>query len=132
MSPIANMLIQIKNAQSARLENVAVPYSEIKFKIAEILAAKGFIESVEKKKRKAKKAEVAFISLKLKYNEGEDAIKGIKLISKPSRRMYAGKNDLKPVRSGYGLSVVTTPNGVMTGDDAKKAGVGGEVIFEIW
>lgn len=132
MSPIANMLIQLKNAQSAGLESIAVPFSEIKLKISEILKDKGFIEDVEKKKRKAHKAEVDYLDINLKYEDGKGAINGIKLISKPSRRMYAGKNDLKQVKSGFGLSIISTPKGVMTGSDAKKAGVGGEIIFEIW
>ena len=132
MSPIANMLIQLKNAQSAGLENVAVPYSEMKNKIAEILKEKKFIEEVEVKKRKGRKSEISFLSIKLKYDDGVGAIDGIKFISKPSRRMYAGKADLKPVKSGFGVSVISTPKGIMTGDDAKKAGVGGEMIFEIW
>jgi small subunit ribosomal protein S8 len=132
MSPIANMLIQIKNAQSAGLETIDVPFSAMKFKIAEILKKKGFIEEVENKKKKAHKAEVSFLDLKLKYTDGKGAINGIKLVSKPSRRIYAGKSDLKSVKSGFGISVISTPKGIMTGDEARKAGVGGEIIFEIW
>jgi small subunit ribosomal protein S8 len=132
MSPIANMLVQIKNAQSAGLENVAVPFSEMKFRIAEILKNKGFIENVEKKKKKAHKVEVDFLNIELKYKDGVGAINDIKLISKPSRRMYAGKEALRQVKSGYGISVISTSKGLMTGDDAKKNGIGGETIFEIW
>jgi len=126
------MLIQIKNAQSAGLESVAVPFSIIKLKIAEILKSKGLIEEVESKKRKAKKTEVPFLAIRLKYTDGVGVINGIKFVSKPSRRMYAGKADLKPIRSGFGFSVISTPKGVMTGDEAKKAGVGGEMLFEMW
>lgn len=128
--PIANMLIQLKNAQSAGLDNIAVPYSKIKLQIAELLKRKGFVEEVENKKRKSNKSEVPFLSIKLKPSG--DSITGIKLISKPSRRIYAGKINLTPVKSGFGISVVSTPKGIMTGDEAKKAGTGGEVLFEIW
>jgi small subunit ribosomal protein S8 len=132
MSPIANMLIQIKNAQSAGLESIAVPFSKMKLKIAEILKNRGYLEEVESKKRKALRKEVPFLAIRLKYTDGVGVINGIKFISKPSRRMYAGKDDLRQVRSGFGFSVISTPNGIMTGDEAKKAGVGGEMLFEIW
>ena len=68
----------------------------------------------------------------LKYENGVGAIGGIKMISKPSRRVYVGKDDLKPIRNGYGISVISTSKGLMTGDDAKKAGIGGEIICEVW
>lgn len=132
MSPITDMLIRIKNAQSAGLENVSVPYSKMKSEIAEVLKNKGFIEEVESKKRKARRVEVQFLDLKLKYTDGQGAISGVKFISKPSRRRYTGRSELKPVKSGFGVSVVSTSKGIMTGEEAKKAKVGGEVLFEIW
>ena len=126
------MLSQLKNAQSAGLETIAIPFSEMKLKIAEILKSKGYIEDFEKKKKKGRKAELDFLSVKLKYNGSQGAISGIKLVSKPSRRIYLGKGDMKPVMSGYGISVVSTPKGLMTGNDAKKIGIGGEELFKIW
>lgn len=132
MSPIANMLVQLKNAQSRGLEEVVLPFSKIKFSIAEILKNKGFISEVEKKKRKMKKAEVDILYIRLKYNNGIGAIDDVKLISKPSRRVYTGRDELRQVKNGYGVSVISTSKGLMTGEDARKAGIGGELIFEIW
>ena len=128
MSPIANMLVQIKNAQARGLEEVEVPFSVMKRSIAGVLQHAGFLTSVETKKKKGKRIEFDYLHITLK----PDAINGVKLISKPSRRMYAKADELKKVRSGFGISVVSTPKGIMTGADAQKAGVGGEVIFEIW
>ena len=132
MSPIANMLAQIKNAQAAGHETVTFPYSSMKMAIADILRKKGFIETIEKKTKKAKKTELPYLTLTLKYINGTGVINDIKLVSKPSRRMYARKTDIKPIKSGYGLAVVSTSKGLMSGDEAKKLGVGGEVLFEIW
>lgn len=132
MSPIANMLIQIKNAQSIGREDISIPFSAMKMRIAEILKENGYLENVENKKKKGRKAELPYLNLRLKYIDGRGTIKGIKLISKPSRRVYASKADLKPVKSGIGLSVVSTPRGVMAGKEAKKHGIGGEILFEIW
>jgi len=126
------MLTQIKNAQARGHQEVVLPFSKMLFAIAQILKKAGFVEEVNKIKKKKKGSEFEFISIRLKYENGIGAIRGVKLISKPSRRIYVGKNDLKPVREGYGISVVSTPKGLMTGDEAKKAGVGGEILFEVW
>ena len=132
MSPIANMLVQLKNAQARSIEEVVLPFSKMKFDIAMILKEKGFVGEVEKRKKKMKKAELNFIAIKPKYVDGVGAISEIKLVSKPSRRVYAAKDDLKPIMNGYGISVVSTSKGLMTGSEARKAGIGGEVIFEVW
>ncbi len=132
MSPIANMLTQIKNAQSRGKEEVVLPFSKTTLGIAEILKNKGFIGSIEKKIRKMKKSEISILGVELKYESGVGAIGGIKMISKPSRRVYAGKGDLKPVKDGYGISIISTSRGLMTGDDARKARIGGEIICEVW
>ena len=132
MSPIANMLTQIKNAQSRKREEVVLPFSKMTLGIAEILKSRGFIGKAEKKTKKMKKSEVAFLNLELKYENGVGAISGIKMISKPSRRVYSGKNGLRPIKDGYGVSIVSTSKGIMTGDEARKMGVGGEVICEVW
>lgn len=132
MITIANLLAQLKNAQAVGAENVAVPFSNLKLEIAGILKDKGFIAEAEKKMRKAQQAEIPYLQLKLKYVDGAGAINGIKLISKSSRRVYSGKRKLYPVKSGFGIAVVSTSKGLMTGQEARKAGVGGEVLFEIW
>lgn len=126
------MLTQLKNAQARGQSEVVMPFSKIKFSIALILQEKGFVDVVEKKKKKTKKSEFDTLSIKLKYNDGVGAIDDVKLISKPSRKVYAGKDELKTVKSGYGISVISTSKGVMSGENAKKAGLGGEVLFEIW
>ncbi|MFH1769125.1 MAG: 30S ribosomal protein S8 [Parcubacteria group bacterium] len=132
MSPIANMLTILKNAQAVGIESVAVPFSRVKFDIANVLQEKGLIKSVEKKKRKGKKVEHDFLHIVLMYNDGVGVINGIKLMSKPSRRLYVKKGELHKVRQGYGIAIVSTSKGIMEGNNAKKAGVGGEIIFEIW
>lgn len=132
MYTLANMLTIIQNAQAVGHETVTVPYSRMNFDIVTILKENGFVSDVEKKKIKGKKSELPVIGITLKYENAKGVILGTKLISKPSRRMYAGKRDLHQVRNGYGISVISTPKGIMTGEEAKKANVGGEVLFEIW
>jgi small subunit ribosomal protein S8 len=126
------MLTQIKNAQARGKQEVILHFSKMLFAVAQILKRAGFLEEVNKIKKKKDSSELEFISVRLKYENGIGAIRGIKLISKPSRRIYIGKKDLKPVKEGYGISVISTPRGLMTGDEAKKAGVGGEILFEVW
>ncbi|MDP1719037.1 MAG: 30S ribosomal protein S8 [bacterium] len=126
---LSNLLITIKNAQKARKETVKLPFSNFDFAVAELLAKSGFVENVSKKGRLPKR----IIEVKIKYDEaGKGAIDGIKVISKPSRRLYSGYSDLHPVKQGYGISVVTTPKGVMTSSEARKQKVGGQLLFEIW
>lgn len=122
------MLVQIKNAQAVGKTEVMIPFSNLKFSIVTILQREGYVGSIEKKKKKAKKAEVPYLAVALK----PDAIRGMRFISKPSRRMYAGKDGMQKVKSGYGISVISTSRGIMTGVEAHKAGIGGEIIFEIW
>ena len=132
MSTVANLLVQIKNAQAVGAAEVSVPFSKTIWAIAEVLKAKGFIANLEKKKKKLRRAEADWLELRLQYADGVGAINGIKLVSKSSRRIYAGKNELFPVRNGYGMAVLSTPRGIMTGEAARRAGVGGEILFEIW
>ena len=126
------MLVQLKNAQARGYAEAVLPFSKIKFEIAQILKNKNFVSEVEKRKKKTKKTEFDTLAIGLKYENGIGVINDIKLVSKPSRRMYAGKGDLKPIKSGYGIAVISTSKGIMAGDDAKKAGIGGEILFEIW
>jgi len=131
--PISDMLIQIKNAQAVGKEQVLVPFSNIKFRIAQILKEGGFIQDIEKKKKKAKKAELDYISLSLRYGEDKmPGISGFRIISRPSRHMYVGAKEVKPVRSGFGIAVISTSKGVMSSKEAKKQGLGGEMLFEVW
>ncbi|HXK36094.1 MAG TPA: 30S ribosomal protein S8 [Candidatus Paceibacterota bacterium] len=132
MDPISDMLNRIKNAQAVRHERVAAPFSQVKFRIAQLLVEAGYLVSVEKVIKMAKKAEVAWLDLVLKYADGRGAISGIRLVSRPSRHIYISARNIKPVRSGYGLAVLSTSKGVMTGTNARKENIGGEVMFEIW
>jgi small subunit ribosomal protein S8 len=132
MSPITNMLVQIKNAQVVKKDHVLVPFSNFKFKIAQVLKESGFLKSVEKKKKKDVKSEHEYLSLELKYENNKGVITEFKIVSKPSRHMYTGVEDIKPIRSGYGIAVISTSKGVMSSKEARKQGLGGEILFEVW
>lgn len=131
--PISDMLIRIQNAQAVGKEQVSVPFSKIKFRIAQILKENGFIIDVEKKKKKLKKSEFDYLLISLKYGEDKlPGVDGLKIISRPSRHIYAGVKDIKPVHSGYGIAVISTSKGIMSSKEARKQGLGGEMLFEIW
>ncbi len=132
MDPIADMLIRIKNAAKARIETVVVPHSEIKFQVATILMKKGYLSAVEPKMRKSGKSLKKTLELSVAYVEGEPKLHDIERVSKVSRRVYTKKSELYPIKSGFGVSIVTTSKGVMADADARKAGVGGEVIARVW
>jgi small subunit ribosomal protein S8 len=126
------MIAQIKNGQAAGRSFVAVPHSVLKQKIADVLVAGGFVAYAEKKNKKLKKGEAAFLEIGLKYINDEGVINGARMISKPSRKIYARAGELYAVRNGYGLAVVTTSKGVMSGKEARKQNLGGEVFMEVW
>lgn len=122
------LLAQIKNAQAVKKEGLKVIYSKQAEKILEILVGGKYIEKFEKKGRGAKKN----LAIYLKYDGGQGVISGTKFISKPSRRIYLGYKEIRPVKSGYGMLVVSTSKGIMTGKEARKMKLGGEALFEIW
>lgn len=128
MNMYHDLLIRIKNAQAARQQRVKIPYSKMDEAIANLLVQHGYIAGAAKKGRMPKRV----LDVELKYENGVGAIRGVKFISKPSRRIYAGYRDLKPARQGYGMLVVSTPKGVMSGTEARKQKAGGELLFEIW
>ena len=129
MDPISDMLIRVKNAGLARKESALVPYSNIKMEIANLLVREGFVKGAHKRTRQGKK----MIEVVLKYNKsGLHSVNDVSRISKPSRRIYYGLAKVHPVKYGYGRLVLSTPSGVMTGREARKAGVGGEAMFKIW
>jgi small subunit ribosomal protein S8 len=139
MDPISDMLTRIKNAQAVNHERVSVPFSNVKHQIAQILKNAGYLSDIERRTRKAKRAEVEYLDLRLKYlpdgqagEHGVGAISGLRIVSRPSRHIYIKASDIKPVRSGFGSAVVSTSKGIMTSQEARKAGLGGEVMFEIW
>ncbi|KKT26677.1 MAG: 30S ribosomal protein S8 [Parcubacteria group bacterium GW2011_GWA2_43_9b] len=128
MDPIADLLVRIKNAQAAGREITEAPFSRVKLAIAQILETEQFIDKVEKKgARNNEKLEI-----KLKYDRGVGAIGGIKRVSKPGQRAYAPSPKIKFVKQGYGLSIISTSQGIMTDKEARKKKIGGEVLCEIW
>lgn len=131
MYTISDMLIRIKNAQMARQDRLLIPLSKMKWEVAKVLKEWKFIQDFERKKKKLKKTEQAFIEIKLD-GERPSAISGVKIISKPSRRIYIKKSDIRPVLEGYGLAIISTPRGVMSGEEARKNNLGGEWLAEIW
>jgi small subunit ribosomal protein S8 len=135
MDPISDMLTAIKNAIAVKKGTVDIPFSKIKFEIAKILEKEGFIERVEKKKKKIKKGRMKpkpFLEIHLKYENKTPAISGLKIISKPGQRIYLPYKRIKKVKGGYGIAIISTSKGIMTDKEARKQKIGGEVICEIW
>ncbi len=125
--PIADMLTRIRNASLVRKKEVCVPFSKIKLSIAKILVSAGYLESVEEKKDQK-----PYILIKLKYNNKQPAIGHIARVSKPGLRNYVKSDEIKQVLNGFGISIFSTPKGLMTGQQAKAAKVGGELICEVY
>jgi len=126
--PIADMLTRIRNAQAVDHKTVVMPFSKLKLNLAEILVKEGLIKKVTPQGRKTRKV----IEIELKYKEGQPAISVLKRISKPGRRLYIKKSEIRPIRQGFGLSIISTPQGLMTNAEARKKGLGGEIMCEIW
>lgn len=128
--PIGDFITRIKNAGNAGRESISVPFSKIKFAIAELLSAKGFVGAVSKKS----KGDVPkFIIINLLYSEnGKPAVSDVKRISKPSRRLYEKAKNIKQYRRGFGMTILSTPKGIMADADAKSNNLGGEILFTIW
>lgn len=129
MDKISNMLIKIKNAGTAGHKTVEVPYSNLLAAIAECLVKGKFVAGVTKKTGKGDKF---FLEISLISASNEPRITNVERISKPSKRVYIKAKDIKPVRQGYGMMVLSTPKGVLIADDARKELVGGEALFRIW
>jgi small subunit ribosomal protein S8 len=128
MDPVANMLTKIKNAQAVAHETVDIPFSNLKFNLAKLLEKEGLVESVETQGRKVKKV----IRIKLKYKGHKDpAISELKKISKPGKRVYVKKENLKKLAYKKGFAILSTPEGLMTSREALKKGIGGEYLCEI-
>ncbi len=126
--PITDMLNQIKNAEAVGKTEVLIPLSKIKNEIANILSKEGFVGEV----KKATKGKIKSLKITLKYDNEVPAIAGFKRISKPGQRIYEGFSEIKKVRGGYGISIISTSKGLMTNKDARYKKVGGEVICKIW
>ena len=125
--PISDMLARIRNANRALLPNVAMPHSKMKESIANIMKREGYIAdfTVEGKLPKS-------IKVKLKYQGKKSVIEGMKRISTPGLRRYVGATEIPRVRGGLGVAVVSTSEGVMTGQEARKKNIGGELLCYVW
>jgi small subunit ribosomal protein S8 len=128
MDPISNMIISIKNAGNAGRENLSIPYSKIKESIAEVLKKEGYVKDVKAETKGGKKV----LSISIFIDKQTPKIRGVKRISKTSKRIYKKASEIRPVKNGYGLLILTTPQGVMTGRDARAQKIGGEALFTIW
>ena len=127
--PVADFIIRLKNAGMVRKEEVTLSYSKLKHAIAEKLMEAGFVGAVEKHGKKVKKT----LAVTLKYDAaGDHMIRGVQRISKPGRRLYKGVADLHPVKFGRGKRILSTPEGILTGEEARAKNVGGEELFIIW
>ena len=136
---VADLLTRIRNALKADQEEVLIPSSGLNREIVRLLKQEGYIEdfSVERMRRKAgsrpSRAEFETLRVKLKYTQDRDSvISGLKRVSKPGRRQYATADQLPKVLGGMGTAIITTSRGVMTANDARREGVGGEVVAYIW
>lgn len=125
--PISDMLTRIRNAHMALLPTVEMPHSRIKTDIAQILKKEGYISEVAVEGKAVKT-----LKLKLKYSGKKGVIDGIRRISTPGLRRYVGATEIPRVRGGLGIAIVSTPQGVMSGQDARKKNVGGELVCYVW
>lgn len=127
--PVADMLTRIRNALRASHEVVNIPSSKLKINVAKVLKSEGYIKNF----RIVSDGQYRYIRIFLKYDkDGSPVIEGLKRVSKPSCRVYVGRDRLPKVLNGYGINIVSTPKGVMTDEEARKAGVGGELLCAVW
>jgi len=127
--PIADMLTRIRNGSKAKLEKVDIPSSKLKLEIAKILKDEGYIKNLKMVKDRRQ----GVIRVYLKYTDEEvPVIQGLKRISKPGSRVYAGNDAIPKVLAGLGVAILSTPKGIQTGKQAKKDNVGGEVLCHVW
>lgn len=126
--PIADMLTRIRNANAQRHETVDVPASKLKKSIAEILLNEGYIKSFEEIEDNSQ----GILRITLKYVNKQKVIAGLRKISKPGLRVYASKDELPKVLGGLGIALISTSKGIMTDKDARREGVGGEVLAFVW
>ncbi len=126
--PIGDMLAQIKNAKMAGIKAVEIPYSRMKFELAGILKREGYVVDVENVGIGVKKS----IRITLRYQGKTPVLTDVKRKSKPGLRVYVGKKEIPTVIGGMGVSILSTPQGLMTGKEAKKRGIGGELLCEVW
>ena len=124
MDPVADMLVAIKNGYLAKKMQIFVPFSKFKYEIAKVLENEKFVGKIAKKDNQ--------ISVELSYEDGNPKITDIKRVSKLGLRVYEKTKNLKKIKGGRGILIITTPEGLMTGEQAKAKKLGGEVICQVW
>lgn len=130
--PIADMLTRIRNGAKAKKEKVYLPFSKLKLELAKILKREGYISDIIEIKPETEGYKFGGLEIVLKYEGKEPAISGIKKISKSGQRQYAKKDELPVVLNNYGIAIISTSQGLMSNKQAKKLGLGGEVLCEVY
>lgn len=128
MDTISDLIIRIKNASDVEKDTVTVPFSKLKLAIVDLLEKEGFVKNSTKRGKKVQKS----LEIGLIYDEYGPRVKGVERVSHLSKRVYGGAKDLRSVKQGHGVLVLTTPNGILTDSEARKQKVGGELLFKIW
>ncbi len=127
--PLGDMLTRIRNAQSRKKNKVSTPASSLRQRVLDVLQSEGYIRGYSETRLEGQPAE---FDIELKYYDGEPVIREIERVSRPGRRVYASVKNLPRVRNGLGISVLSTPKGIMADHDAREANVGGEVLFTVF
>ena len=127
--PIGDLLARIRNGQMRGLAKIGVPASKLRARVLDVLKSEGYVRGYSEVEMKGKAKE---FEIELKYHEGQPVIRELKRISTPGRRVYSSVDDLRPHRSGLGISILSTPQGVMSDSDARAKNVGGEVICRVF
>ena len=126
--PLGDMLTRIRNGQRARKDSVLSPASKLRVRVLDVLQREGYIRGYSEEEM----GPAAGIRIELKYFEGQPAIKHVARVSKPGRRVYSGSQELPRVRNGLGITIVSTPRGVLSDTEAREQNVGGEVLAEVF
>jgi small subunit ribosomal protein S8 len=126
--PIGDLIVQLKNASMAKKKHISLPYSKMKHALCKLLVDEGYIETVEQTGDEPK----TVLTIALRYKNSIPVITDLKRKSKPGLRVYVGKHAIPTVIGGMGIAVLSTPQGIVTGKEAKKRGIGGELLCEIW
>jgi len=126
--PLGDMLTRIRNGQQARKDSVTSPASKLRARVLEVLTREGYIRGYKEEEMGPAKG----LRIELKYFEGQPAIRHVARVSKPGRRVYSGAKDLPRVRNGLGITIVSTPRGVLSDAEARDQNVGGEILAEVF
>ena len=126
--PLGDMLTRIRNGQRAKMDSVVTPASKLRVRVLDVLQREGYIRGYHDESLVAHPG----IRIELKYFEGQPAIKHVARVSKPGRRVYSGSKELPRVRNGLGITIVSTPKGVLSDAEAREQNVGGEVLAEVF